>query len=185
MPGYSSLCVFLIAAASMACSDPGLPTAGGEKRRLDWAGGRPHFTTSSETDALAISDPYVSRELFSGFNVTYDEFFENPEAISDAEFQAQGPSVLFEWESDQIETDAARVHEYCTSSTGGGGGPDVYMSGTGEDGSAVFWLTCEEQLDRCWNRCRRIAWWDRRARALCWAGCMAAYALCVRRRNGG
>ena len=185
MPRYSVLCAIPLAFAFTACSDEGLTTAGGKPRRVDWSGGRPHLTTMSETDAVEISDPYAERDLFSGLNVGYEEFFEDPEAVSDAQFEAQGPASLYEWESDKFEADAAEVYDYCTSSSaGGGGGPDNYIYSTDGETLTSSWLTCEQKLERCWSRCRRIAFWDRRARALCWGGCMAAYALCVRRRNG-
>jgi hypothetical protein len=181
MPKRSILHSVVVVAALSACADQGLPT--GSVRLTDRVGAtRPHFTTLTEADALQISDPYTARDLLTPYNVTYEEFFDDPEVISDSQFEAQVPDALYEWEIDKAETDVAKVYEYC-SSAGGGDGPDESMTSVDGDGFVLWEPSCEQKLEECWSRCRRIPLWNRQRRAVCWAGCMAGYALCLRRRG--
>lgn len=48
-----------------------------------------------------------------------------------------------------------------------------------EDPNTYFVGNCEKGYLRCNARCRRLPAFARKARALCWGGCMAAYAPCI------
>lgn len=154
----------------------------------------------TEQDAFATADPYYVRDVLAPFGGVYDQFFSDPEAITDGEFEAQAPYSVPAWEVSYFEADAYSVNDYCTyaNSSGGGGGGGGWDDGgacpgcqqelmayTVDGGGEVIamYATCEQQWERCWSRCRRI--WNARARALCWGACAASYALCVRRRRGG
>jgi hypothetical protein len=50
-------------------------------------------------------------------------------------------------------------------------------------GAELFAGPCEVAWNRCEDRCRAIQPWRKRARALCWGGCAARYALCKRRER--
>jgi hypothetical protein len=156
-------------------------------------GGAP-LRSITEQEAFATADPYYVRDVLAPFGSDYNAFFDDPEAISDSAFEEQAPYSVASWEISPFEVDATTVNDYCDSvndgvggchdcvqPTSGGGVP----SSTDPSGESTlnFWLTCEEKWERCWQRCRRL--FDRRARALCWGGCAASYALCVRRRRGG
>jgi hypothetical protein len=158
MPKHSVLHAVAVAAALSACADHAfIPT---ESVWLHDRVGeiRPQFTAVTEADALQISNPYTARDLLSPYNVSYDEFFNNPEVISDEQFEAQVPDALYEWEIDKAESDVAKVYEYC-SWAGGGDGPEESMTSVGGDGSAesmtsvhddgfVLWgPSCEQKLE--------------------------------------
>jgi hypothetical protein len=169
-----ALSLAVIVAVLAACGDT-LPSAPGAAVLTPPGDGAP-LRTLSEEDAFATADPYYARDVLAPFGSAYDEFFLDPEAITDGEFEAKAPYFIADWEID-VEGDCAG----CLQQPTAGGAP--YATDEGGEVFAAMPATCEQQWERCWNRCRRII--DSRARALCWAGCAAAYALCVRRRRGG
>ena len=141
----------------------------------------------TEQDAFEIADPYYVRDVLAPLGGNYDAFFNDPEVISDAQFKAQGPYSVGSGEEDAIEADATAVNNYCefTTNGGGGGAPDPFYSTTSGETTVASWSSCEQKWIRCWDRCRRLPAFPKQAKALCWAGCAASYALCVRRRRGG
>jgi hypothetical protein len=140
----------------------------------------------TEQDAFATADPYYVRDILAPFGGNYDAFFDDPEVITDAQFEAQGPYSVQLSEVDPLEADATSVNNYCGSASGGGGSsPDPFYSVMSGESTILSWLSCEQKWTRCWDRCRRLPAVAKQARALCWGGCAAAYALCVRRRRGG
>jgi hypothetical protein len=146
----------------------------------------PPLRSTTGQDAFAIADPYYVRDILAPFGSNYDAFFDDPEVISDAQFEAQGPYSVQTWETDPIEGDATAVNEYCGSVSGGGGSsPDPFLSVMSVETTIASWESCEEKWTRCWDRCRRLPALAKQARALCWGACAASYALCVRRRRGG
>lgn len=50
-------------------------------------------------------------------------------------------------------------------------------------GAELYAGPCEVSRNRCWAKCRKLPAFDKRLRALCWGGCMAAYALCKARER--
>ena len=48
----------------------------------------------TEQDAYEISAAYTHRDFTTPFGVSDDEFFEDPESITDSQFEAHGPALV-------------------------------------------------------------------------------------------
>lgn len=183
----------LLSAILTSCADTGPTTSDQSQGRIHPSAVRPQLLVTP-MEAEATADSYVPQDPLGPFGGDYYGFFENPESVTDGQFLGQAPYSILEGQVPQIETDAENIEAYCASSGGGGGGgiePPVYVTdqneGTGDGSIAATSSSsdCAMKYTRCLQRCGRLASWDRRARALCWSGCMAAYALCIRRARGG
>jgi hypothetical protein len=194
MPTHTTRARLIPAAAALlfvaACGDgsPLAPTS-----ELD--GLRPSFSASpqawdpiiDEPHAYSVADGYSPDQPLSPFGVSYETFFDNPESVADWQFEAEEWRIPT-WRTAEIDYDSERLVTYCGGGGGGGGGPfepwivePIAESEWGEGESVMFASTCEQRYNSCISRCRRL--WSSRARALCYAGCMVAYADCLRRRR--
>lgn len=120
-------------------------------------------------EALSISGTYLDRDPLGPFSVGYVEFFENPELVTDEQFLAHADPAIPDSELSQTEYDAAVVEDYAESCT----------DGRETDGGTQYIMSlgrCESMYSRCVSRVRRIP--EKRARALGYAACMGAYAIC-------
>jgi hypothetical protein len=138
----------------------------------------PEFATSSAVSpqdasvqtgsqsAKDIAEPYISHDALAPFGVNYEDFLWNPELVTDADFEWYGPQKYTEPEADVVEYDGETVYSLVTGGSDGGDGSITPTAGV-----------CDDLYDGCSGRCRRIR--TIRARAVCWSGCMAAYAICL------
>jgi hypothetical protein len=116
--------------------------------------------------AYSISDAYREQDPLGPFGVDYLEFLNNPELITDDQFLAHSDPALSDQQLSWIESDAATVEDYAAGCVDGSGlGPTHIMA-----------ADCERMYGTCVSRVRRIP--ERRARALGYAACMGAYAVC-------
>lgn len=92
------------------------------------------------------------------------------------------------WDPFQVEMEQPVSNPDSVEASYGDNGynPDFYapiLLLDGDTGAELYAGPCEVARNRCWAKCRRIPAWEKRVRALCWGGCMTAYALCKQRER--
>ena len=109
--------------------------------------------------------PGDSMNAFIAIEETSDNvFLSAAESITEADADVIEAETCSLYDAIAVQFTAAEIESYEED-------PNVYFVGN-----------CEKGFLRCNANCRRLPAFARRARALCWGGCMAAYALCIGRR---
>lgn len=128
----------------------------------------------SQDESYTISEPYQAQSPLAPFGVHEGDFFNNPEAVTDAQFGAEANYSVPESEVGPIETDQSNVESYTSTC-------DAAAQAAGSATSPFLYAysgRCERLYNSCVARCRRM--WNPRSRALCYAACMSSYAGCLR-----
>ena len=118
----------------------------------------------------------------------FASYYENAGVLSSSPDTCPWYTIPAElWDPYQIEAEEPSSNPDSVEASYGANAenPDYYaplMVLDDATGAEMYAGPCEVARNRCWAKCRKLPP-DKRLRALCWGGCMAAYAYCKQRER--